>query len=128
MKPGKRSKTYLVSRAWQQFPNDILPTNKDVLRRYFYYQDKDESDVKNKVTEELVEVWQTKHSLPVLAGKVSIQRKLSELYDKWKCLQKNSSSTTDAHRSKEDSFRKALTELFDISHTNILQELAGNDS
>ncbi|XP_065223043.1 uncharacterized protein LOC135847444 [Planococcus citri] len=116
------SSVYLVGEPNHQITGCKLPSNRQVLQVLFYNSREVKLLIKqsaNLVIRECVIFWE-KARIPLRAIPNCV-KKLENLHETWKNLQKHAHRTSATHKQQEDDFTGNLDNLFDIAHANALE-------
>jgi len=115
---------FLIGSPSYQINGAKLPSNRQVLSVLFY----NIREVKLKVSEsanlvirECIIYWE-KARIPTRAFPNCV-KKLVDLYDVWRELQKNCKKTQVTFRNREKNFEIDLDNLFDIAHADALERM-----
>ena len=102
-----------------------LPSTREILGVFFRLHNKEKKTVREAATESVRQVqaiWVGKARIPVKPEQHSI-KKLETLFQSWKYLKRLRTRKTPAQISKQEAFREALDNLFDIAHEKALQKI-----
>lgn len=118
---------FLIESSAHQIVGSKLPSNKQVLEVFFFNKSRD-SDV-NKcarlVIDEVIIFWQ-KARIPTHAIWWCV-KKVKDLYEKWKSLQKSSTRRTEIQMRRETEFLNTLDDLFDIAASDALTQMKNKE-
>lgn len=124
----QRDKIYLIGYMSHQITGCKLPSNGQVLRSLFYNM----RQVKKTLAEaalltvkEVLLFWD-KGKIPTRQSNHCV-KKLEKLYDEWRKLQKNANRPSASQNKKEEAFKSALDDLFDVAHQDALQDICEED-
>ncbi|XP_050499022.1 uncharacterized protein LOC126879795 [Diabrotica virgifera virgifera] len=119
-----RNNIYLVGVMKNQICGSKLPCKRDVLSVLFYNMrvvNLNLNDSSALVIDEVVVFWK-KARIPV-QNRSNCILKLKSLYDNVRNLEKSKNRDTERQREKENDFKEALDNLFDIATLNALNEI-----
>lgn len=120
----------LIGEPISKFPENHLPTVKDVLRFYAQYWGVRASDSQKQklVADELMKLYQQKR-IPVLSEK-TIKNKIGKHIDEMKKILKFSSKPekTVDNIVEESEFQWQLDEIFEITRNILIEEFATDDT
>lgn len=112
---------YLVGKSKHQITGAKLPSKRQILSVLFFNIRQVKltvSESANLVIRECIIFWE-KARIPTKAIPNCV-KKLVDLYNYWRELQKNSSKARVIHKKREEIFRTELDNLFDIAHADAL--------
>lgn len=114
----------MVGEVNHQMTGAKLPSNRQVLAVLFFNIREVKltvSESANLVIRECIIFWE-KARIPTRAIPNCV-KKLVDLYQVWRELQKNCKKIQDVHRRREENFRLELDNLFDIAHADALERI-----
>ena len=114
-----RSKTdiWLIGQIQEELPGNVLPTNGDVLRTFFYHHQtckKTITESAKYTSEEAIGIW-NKARIPT-TYQPHVVAKLKAVVEEYGLIKKNKSRDSDAQRSRQKDFGEKAGKLFDIAH------------
>lgn len=112
--------TDLVGSEIEKLVDHKLPTNRDVLRLFFYKHNTLKVTIRqsaNQVIETILNIW-SETGIPTNNYRTGVL-KLEKLYKEWTTLKKNVTRKYEADILKRKLFEKKLDGLFDRTKTNI---------
>lgn len=115
---------YLVGDVNHQIKGAKLPSNRQVLAVFFFNMREVKltvSESANLVIRECTIFWE-KARIPTKSLPNSV-KKLINLYQAWRELQKNSTKTQEVYKRREADFQDDLDNIFDIAHADALQKI-----
>jgi len=119
--PKKDRGIWLVGGTVATITGCKLPSNQQVLQRFFHLHKKESQTVTTSATTTMREVVQFWHKARIPVRKdCHIISKIKDLHSSWIRIKKNASRRTDTQKEKERQFREGLPDLFDIAHADAL--------
>lgn len=112
---------WLVGGTIEQITGSKLPSNKQVLRRFFHCHCKEKKTIQDSATEttrEILDFWE-KARIPT-RQECHIINKIKQLHSTWQGLKKAASRRTEVQQGKEDAFVQTFDDLFDVAHADAL--------
>ena len=112
---------WLIGGTIDAITGSKLPSNQQVLQRFFHLHKIEQQTISVSATETMKEVLQFwyKARIPVRKD-CHIITKIKDLHLKWTKIKKNAYRRTDTQKEKEQQFTDSLTDLFDIAHSDAL--------
>jgi len=120
IKKNKRG-IWLIGGTLDKLSGCKLPSNKQVLGRFFELHSKEKKTINMSATttaRELVQFWQMAR-IP-LRQEFHIINKIKELHARWQGLKKNASRKTETQQKQQQLFVEILDDLFDVAHADAL--------
>lgn len=117
-----KTNIFLVGDVNHQIKGAKLPSNRQVLSVLFFNIREVKltvSESANLVIRECVIFWE-KARIPIKSLPNCV-KKLMNLYNVWRDLQKNSKKNKDVFKQRENQFKNNLDNIFDIAHADALQ-------
>lgn len=111
-----QNKVYLIGSTIEQLNVSSLPTNNQVLSRFFHclrFEKKTMKISSSETAEEVLISW-GQADIPTIT-KRGVTKRIMKLWEKWLSLHKNKKLQTANQKCKENIFQKKLSLLFDIS-------------
>jgi len=118
----KKTAIWLIGVEEDKLLGSKLPSNKQVLRCFFYHHKTMKQTVRDSartVVREAAVFW-NKASIPMRPKQHAVAQ-LELLHRNWTLLQRNASRKSDTQRKNEGEFVDKLEDLFDIAHMNALE-------
>ncbi len=113
---------WLVGSMLETITGSKLPSNRQVLARFFYAHKSGHHTIQESAkmaAHETMHFW-AKARIPVRQD-YNIINKIKNLYSDWQSLQRNASRNTPAQKQRETKFTDMLDDLFDVAHADALQ-------
>lgn len=113
----KRQKIFLIDKSIEILPSTKLPTNGQILQRFFHLKDLESNCSKvsiRNVSKEVLHIWDKAH-IPTIVLNGVIGR-IERLVNQHKSICKNKKSESQSMRNRIHQFEIKLSELFDIAH------------
>lgn len=123
LRSAKKS-VFLIGEVHYQITGAKLPSNRQVLAVLFFNIREVKltiSESANLVIRECIIFWE-KARIPTKALPNCV-KKLVDLYQVWRELQKNCKKTQDVYKRREENFQIDLDNLFDIAHADALTRI-----
>lgn len=99
-----------------QLRSSFLPTNHEVLSRFFHYHTTYKNTIREssyKTSKEVIGIWE-KFNVSTITL-LAVTKKITVLHKKWTSLKKNIRRKSVTQVNKETAFKAYLKKLFDIS-------------
>lgn len=112
---------WLIGGVTERLTGSKLPSNRQVLSRFFYLHTLEKKTIQESATvtaEELLTFW-AKARIPT-RQKQHIINKIKEQHQKWQGLKKAATRRTETQQLNEDFFSGILDELCDVAHADAL--------
>lgn len=112
---------WLVGGTLTEITGSKLPSNRQVLARFFHVHLNEKETVQQSATKtarELLQFW-AKARIPTQKD-YNIIVKIKELHCRWQAIKKNAGRRTESQTRNEDTFCETLDDLFDVAHANAL--------
>lgn len=112
---------WLVGTTLDKLTGCKLPSNRQVLGRFFHLHSKENRTIHSSATttaREINQFWD-KARIPT-RKECHVIDKIAKLHSAWQNLKKNAATKGDAQRKKEETFVGVLDDLFDIAHADAL--------
>ncbi len=119
--PKKDRGIWLVGGTVEKITGSKLPSNQQVLQRFFHLHNTESQTISASATatmKEVVQFWY-KARIPIRKD-CHIIAKIKDLHSAWVGIKKNASRKTDTQKEKERQFTESLPDLFDIAHAEAL--------
>lgn len=119
--PKKDRGIWLVGGTLATIAGSKLPSNQQVLQRFFHLHKEESQTILVSATttmREIVQFWDKAH-IPVRKD-CHIISKIKDLHSSWIRIKKNASRRTETQKEKECQFKERLQDLFDIAHADAL--------
>lgn len=112
---------WLVGGTVEKITGSKLPSNQQVLQRFFHLHKTESQTITASATVTMKEVVQFWHKARIPVRKeCHIIAKIKDLHSAWIGIRKNASRRTDTQKEKEHQFTESLTDLFDVAHAEAL--------
>lgn len=112
---------WLVGGTLETITGSKLPSNQQVLQRFFHLHNIESLTLSASATatmKEVIQFWD-KARIPYRKD-CHIIAKIKDLHSTWVGIKKNASRKTDTQKDKEQQFTDSLHDLFDIAHAEAL--------
>ena len=119
-----KKNVFLVGDVYHQIKGAKLPSNRQVLAVLFFNIREVKltvSESANLVIRECIIFWE-KARIPTKALPNCV-KKLVDLYQVWRELQKNCKKTQDVYKRREEAFQNNLDNLFDVAHADAFERM-----
>ena len=113
---------WLMGPVHENFTGSKLPSNQQVLGRFFYHHFTNKKKIHESATAttvDILEFWE-KARIPTLQ-KQNVIIKIEKLNEKWIKLKKNKKIRSKLQQQHKGEFTDALNDLFDIAHQDALK-------
>lgn len=117
----KNRGVWLVGGTIGQITGSKLPSNKQVLQRFFHLHKNDKKTIQESAintAREILIVWE-KAKIPT-RQECHIINKIKQLHSTWQGLKKSASRRTEVQQGKEEAFVQNFDDLFDAAHADAL--------
>lgn len=118
---NKIENIFLIGETHHEIAGNQLPSNLQVLKFLFYNTRILKHSIKvgeSLVYNELITFWE-KVKIPT-QQKSRCMKKIDDLYNDWRSLQRNSLRRNNIQENNEKVFLSHLNNLFDIAHSDVL--------
>ena len=120
----KQSEIWLIGQMSDSLSNTKLPSKKEVMALFYHYKKVHKQTVReacHSAASDVLEVWE-KARIPTRRNKHVID-KIEDLFKDYEKLRKNKENKakrSETLKTKEETWRAGLEDLFDIAHADAL--------